>query len=353
MGRKKSTVPAYLLHAPSGQARMIWNGKTHYLGRHGSPGSHELYQRYIAEIQAHGRVIDNETAEITLSECIERFLWWCTKNYGPGSKEPLYHAYALEDFKILYGALAINRVSPTEIRTVRAKWEQECRWSRKTINKRVRQFIRFLGWCVEEKLCKPDTWQAARAVRPLSIGRTAAAEYQQIGPVSERDLQATLARLNPVTADMVRVQWLLACRPGELVTMRSSEIDTSGPVWKWTLKAHKTAFHGIGRDIAIGPRAQEVVARHMQANASRSDHRVFPRHKTVDTYRQAIFRAACRAGVAPWHPNQLRHARATDLTDKYGLTAAQAVLGHTDPKTTMTYNKAAWKLSARIAEEIG
>jgi hypothetical protein len=40
--------PAYLLHKPSGQARVRINGKDHYLGPHGSPESKDRWQNLPA-----------------------------------------------------------------------------------------------------------------------------------------------------------------------------------------------------------------------------------------------------------------------------------------------------------------
>jgi len=42
-------VPAYRLHKPSGQARVIIHGKHHYLGKYGSPESLGKYHRLVAE----------------------------------------------------------------------------------------------------------------------------------------------------------------------------------------------------------------------------------------------------------------------------------------------------------------
>jgi integrase len=55
---------------------------------------------------------------------------------------------------------------------------------------------------------------------------------------------------------MVRVQLLLACRPGELISMRPRDIDRSRPVWIYRPESHKTQHHGKSRIIPIGPRAQ-------------------------------------------------------------------------------------------------
>ena len=49
MPRKPSHVPAYRLHKPSGQARVIIDGQHVYLGRYGSPESREKYARILAE----------------------------------------------------------------------------------------------------------------------------------------------------------------------------------------------------------------------------------------------------------------------------------------------------------------
>jgi hypothetical protein len=42
-------VPAYGLHRPTGQARVIIGGRHQYLGKYGSPESWEKYHRLVAE----------------------------------------------------------------------------------------------------------------------------------------------------------------------------------------------------------------------------------------------------------------------------------------------------------------
>lgn len=54
-----------------------------------------------------------------------------------------------------------------------------------------------------------------------------------------------------------------------------------------------------------------------------------------------------------WSPNQLRHNRATMLRSTFGLEAAQVVLGHSDPKTTLIYAEAQFGKAAEIARQIG
>jgi hypothetical protein len=46
---KRPQVPKYCRH-PNGQAYLYHSGKRHYLGKFGSPESHEAYDQFIAEL---------------------------------------------------------------------------------------------------------------------------------------------------------------------------------------------------------------------------------------------------------------------------------------------------------------
>jgi hypothetical protein len=50
MNRRTGRVPAYRLHRPSGQARVIINGRHIYLGKFGSPESHLFEIRVDEEV---------------------------------------------------------------------------------------------------------------------------------------------------------------------------------------------------------------------------------------------------------------------------------------------------------------
>ncbi len=52
---KSTKLPKYALHKASGQARVTLGDRDHYLGKHGSPESLELYDRLVAEWLAAGR----------------------------------------------------------------------------------------------------------------------------------------------------------------------------------------------------------------------------------------------------------------------------------------------------------
>ena len=47
---KKPRIPKYSLHKPSGRARVIIDGRHIFLGKYGSPESHEKYRAIVAEL---------------------------------------------------------------------------------------------------------------------------------------------------------------------------------------------------------------------------------------------------------------------------------------------------------------
>jgi integrase len=54
-----------------------------------------------------------------------------------------------------------------------------------------------------------------------------------------------------------------------------------------------------------------------------------------------------------WSPNQLRHSAATELRRRYGLEAAQVILGHSKADVTQIYAERDLALGVRVAAEVG
>jgi integrase len=54
-----------------------------------------------------------------------------------------------------------------------------------------------------------------------------------------------------------------------------------------------------------------------------------------------------------WHPNQLRHTKATELRREFGLDAARAVLGHRSPQVTEVYAELDMSRAAEVMERLG
>ena len=74
---------------------------------------------------------------------------------------------------------------------------------------------------------------------------------------------------------------------------------------------------------------------------------------SVDSYRQAVERGARRAGMNAWTPHRLRHSAGTEIRQRYGLDAAQAVLGHRGANVTEVYAEVDFAKAAEVARLIG
>jgi integrase len=80
-----------------------------------------------------------------------------------------------------------------------------------------------------------------------------------VQPVADALVDKTLPFLNRHVRAMVEVQRLTGARSGEIVRMRTQDIDRAGPVWVFRPSTHKTAHRGHVREIYLGPKAQQVL----------------------------------------------------------------------------------------------
>jgi integrase len=253
--------------------------------------------------------------------------------------------------------------------------------SRPYINARCARIKRMFRWAASEELVPVSVYQALATVPGLQRGRTMAREPEPIGPVPEKDIEATLRRLPSVVRAMVQFQRFTGCRPGEVCMLRPCDVDRSGAVWCYVPATHKTEHHGRERRIFIGPRAQaelrpfllraadaycfnpresaraEIAGCRKPKTQRQRAQRPRPRRRgeryTKDSYRRAIVRACVRAGVPEWSPNQLRHSRGTEIRKAFGLEAAQVVLGHAKAQVSEIYAERGFQVARRIMGEVG
>ncbi len=71
------------------------------------------------------------------------------------------------------------------------------------------------------------------------------------------------------------------------------------------------------------------------------------------TYLHAVRYGCKKAGVAPWHPPQLRHSAATRLRKEYGIEVARVVLGHASALTTEIYAEADRQKAIAVMGQVG
>jgi len=127
------------------------------------------------------------------------------------------------------------------------------------------------AWGVENELVPPTVYGALQTVKGLRAGRSEARESEPVKPVPDGHLEKSLAHMSPVVADMVRLQLLTGCRPGEVCSLRPCDVTvgTDG-VWTYRPVRHKTQHRGKERRIFIGPQGQEILRRIWNASQSGS-----------------------------------------------------------------------------------
>ena len=259
----------------------------------------------------------------------------------------------------LFGRTRASEFGPLAIKTVRQQMI-DAGLCRTLINQRIGRIKRSFKWAVGEELVPPSILQALQAVAGLARGRSDARETEPVRPVPEEFVRAVLPHVLPPVAAMIELQLLTGARPGEVCVMRACDIDTTGAVWLYHPERHKTSWRGKVRVIALGPQAQAIVKRFLvldvaayifsparamgdrstalrlarktpvqpsQISRGKSRPKRPPGERyTTGSYGHAVGVACEKAGVPKWHPNQLRHTRATEIRRRFGLEGRRSCL---------------------------
>ena len=322
------------------------DGKRVYLGDYGTPESRRKYREAIAVMEESGKPETAKPAptEPTLSVLLAGYLEFAVKKYGEKSIE-LWHLKAVAKLlRRTHGSTLARHFGPKAYQEARRAMIEED-WSRRYIGDQCSRIKRIVGWGVCEELLPGDAKHRLDAVRGLTAGEFGARETEPVKPVDQAAIDATLAELSDEVGDIVQLLLWTGMRPGELVQLSADHIDRSGDVWVYRPPSHKTIKKGKRREVAIGPKAQAVLAKYLFRE------RCFT-HK-VASIRQAVKRAAKRAGVAEWFPYQLRHNAGTNARAVAGLEGAQALLGHARADVTQVYAESVAGRAAEVARAIG
>jgi integrase len=403
------SVPKYRHHKGSGQAFVQVKGKRHYLGSYGSPKSKEAYSRFVAELAVSPAVAVPvpvaHVATLTVVELAAAYLDYAESYYvknGRMTSQVNCVKLATRKMEELYGRTSAADFGPLALRAIQQRLIDDG-LSRKTINSTLGLIKQIFKWAASHEMIPVSTYQATATVPGLRRGRTAAKEPAPVLPVEEAVVEATLPAMSTVVADMVRFQRLTGCRPGEVCQLRPMDLDRTTEVWSYRPASHKTEHHGRQRVIFVGPRAQAVIlpyllrepsahcfspaeseAKRYEELRTRRRTKVQPsqwnrrKHRPLrapttqfdsNSYNHSIGRAIAKAnrqiaetaeaaGVTPallpaWHPNQLRHTRATEVRKQFGLEATQVVLGHSKADVTQVYAERDQTLAVQVMKAIG
>ena len=401
--RRGVKIPAYRHHSASGQAVVTvpgGGGAVVYLGPFNSPESRARYAETVAawlqgkSTPAPVPMLAPGSRSFTVGRLALEYFEHAQQYYrdpqGKETKQVYTERRAMRLLVEAFEAVECEAFGPRKL----VEFQQSLAGrglSRTTVAEYVGAVKRAFRWAVLQERIPGGVMHSLREVPNLKAGRSAAKEPKRVLPVAVESVEKTLPHLSPPLADAVRVLLLTGARPGEVLGMRWVEIDRSGPVWIFKPAHHKTAYRGHSRQIAIGPRAQEVLGKYLNrsvdaflfspreavdlvrarrraerktpvwdSHAARyaKQRRKKPKRAPGDRYHpnqlcKAIARACTTAGVPSWHPHQLRHAAATEIRKRFGLEAAQVVLGHESPDVTLIYAEKNTAAAVEVMREIG
>jgi integrase len=390
--------PKYRHYKPKDLAVVRIDGRDVYLGRYGSPESHEKYRRVVGEWFMTGvapspqpkrggaAAGDGPTVNEVMLGYVRFVDGYYVKNGKPTSESGMVKL-SLRVLRRLYGETPAADFGPLALKAVRQGFI-DAGLCLNEVNRRTRHVVRFFKWAVENELVPPSVHHGLKAVPGLRKGRSGVRETEPVGPVPDAFVDAIRPHVSRQAWAMVELQRLTGMRPGEVTILRTCDLDLSGTTWTYTPGSHKTEHHGKARKVPIGPRARDVLRpwlktdltaylfspreaeaerlagvrarRKTPVKPSQRDRkrrgrraRVWADRYEVTVYYHAIARGCRKAGVPAWGPNRLRHNFATAIRRDAGLEVAQVVLGHASPDTTLIYAEADWKRAADAMERIG
>lgn len=395
MPRPRNPVPSYLHNKATGRAYCVVGGRYVYLGKFGSAESKAAYQKLLKDLgnpaagekKSPVRAISAAADGLTVARLAAAFVARELGGYSPSEADHFRSAVA--ELVAVHADTAPAAFGPLALSEVRDRMAAK-EWTRQTVNAQVRRVRAVFRWGEGLELVPAGKWFELRSLAGLKKRAGGPPEQRVIRPVSDADVEATLPHLTPTVAAMVRFQRLTGCRPQDVCGLTPGQIDHGPEVWVYRPVEHKRAAAGETREVYCGPQTRELLAPLLAGLAA--DEPVFsprrawaerlaarragrkPKHPSwvkerqqaakgppvrvgvrydVAGYGRAIERACERAGIPKWSPNQLRHAAGTDLRERFGLEAAQAMLGHKHSRTTERYAKPASRAGIEAAKKAG
>ena len=372
-------MPDYRYHI-SGQAIVTLAGKDFYLGRYDSPESRAKYFSLLAEyndsgFKAPSSVTHLADVPVTVKCITAEFREYVPVKYASNKVERGRFENLCTLLEDEYGDTPAKDFGPRKLAALRDLFVASGN-SRKYVNKQVRNIVRIFKHAISRELIDANVLVALESLEPLKAGQTPARETKPRQPVSLSVVRATAKHLSPTLLAMVKIQVATGMRPSEVFGMRPIDIDRSGDEWIYRPESHKTAHYGKTKAIPIIGDAKEALKPFLdrdpkgncftpkesaqwyrnQRTAKRAtpdgpgrnkpgtNRKKHPKRSPGlefrnDSYRQALRRAAEKAGVEYWYPYQLRHLAGTEVRNALGVEAAQALLGHSRAAMTEHYAK--------------
>ena len=353
--------------------------REYQLGAFDSPASREAYYRLIGQWEANGRRLPQPVPQgelistITINVLCEQY-WLAIKDQK--TKDEASKTRSMIRLLCQYhGSSPAASFGPralSDLITPMIAGGHDCDpprnpWERIYINQQIARIKRLFKWGVAREMVPASAHHALSAVENVRRGTRGVKEGNKITTIDLGRVEQTKPFLSKQIQALIELQIHTGARAGELLIMRPMDLDRDGDVWTYTPTTHKRAHAGESKTIFIGPRSQKVIIPFLQrepgafvfspAEAEIARLGKLPTgkhspgdHYTIGTYGRAIMRACRVAFPFPlcmalshrerwerenrWTPHQLRHTAATRIRARYGLEAAQLMLGHSSAAIT-------------------
>ncbi|MFO0917200.1 MAG: site-specific integrase [Planctomycetaceae bacterium] len=133
-----------------------------------------------------------------------------------------------------------------------------------------------IRWAVGWKFVSQTLADTLKSVESLEAGDSNAPESRPHSAAPDERIQAIrpcVVVREPANGDIVDLMLLTGCRPGELIGLKTGQIDRTGEIWRVALAKHKTAHKGKSRTLFFNASAQLILRKYLQADP---DARLFP-----------------------------------------------------------------------------
>lgn len=369
---KKFSRPVYRLHQHSGQGRTRVNGHDVYLGPFNSRESLDRFEEIVREWLIEQQV---DKFTLTIDVLCLKYLKHVDSYYkkdGEPTSEPANIRTALKYLIAEKGTSNARSFGPKALRKVRdAMIEAGC--VRTSINRMISRVRGCFSWGISEELLDASQLVALRTVKDLQPDRSEAIESEPVCPVDLALVKAIEPFVSRQIWAVIQLQRLTAARPGEILVMRTCDLNMTPEVWEYIPHRHKMQHKRRVRVIPINAQAQEILKSFLKPNEpeaylfspaeARAEHLEQRRANrktpmtpsqakrqpkkdaarrpgakyTTSAYGYAIRKACLKAEVEHWHPHQIRHTVATEVERLHGRDVSRALLGHKSANTTDGY----------------
>ncbi|MGI3901086.1 MAG: tyrosine-type recombinase/integrase [Janthinobacterium lividum] len=280
---------------------------------------------------------------VTFQACAEEWMKLKRPEWSPATYEDYEDRFSRLIFarqngdgaEVGIGAKALQDVSPVDVEKLHASMVGSPRNQSYTVTLIKAVF----NYAVRAKHLDPSHHNPANLAQ-LPRNKDAEPKEQRVltGPEVEKLGKALAAmeaagEVSPHLAGLLRISLLCGLRPGEARSVKWENVDLDSRIMRVTGKTGT-------RRVPLSDAAVEVLKRVHEYRQAANPYvfigRVTGQH-LVGIAKQ-LDRIAERAGVPRFNPYVFRHSAATQsLAGGADVRAVQALLGHTDLKTTMVY----------------